>query len=54
MLLWLLASQNNGMVPADVPFLERKLSCSGIDLSLFIESGFLVNPQGASVKLARG
>lgn len=54
MLLWLLASQNNGMVPADVPFLERKLSCTGIDLSLFVESGFLVDPQGASVKLARG
>ena len=54
MLLWLLASQNNGMVPADVPFLERKLSCTGIDLGLFVESGFLVDPQGASVKLARG
>lgn len=42
MLLWLLASQNNGLVPADVPFLERKLSCTGIDLNLFVASGFLV------------
>ena len=54
MLLWLIASQNNGMVPVDVPFLERKLSCTGIDLNLFIENGFLIDPQAASVKLARG
>jgi hypothetical protein len=49
-----LASQNNGVVPADIPFLERKLSCAGIDLNLFVESGFLVDSQSASVKLAQG
>lgn len=52
MLIWLLASQNNGMVPADVPFLERKLSCSGIDLNLLIESGFLIDQPAEPVKLA--
>jgi hypothetical protein len=51
MLLWLYASQNNGQVPFDIPFLERKLSCSGIDLSLLVQSGFLVELPSASVKL---
>jgi hypothetical protein len=45
-LLWVLASQNNGMIPTDVPFLERKLSCSGLNLNLFIENGFLVQQHG--------
>ena len=53
MLLWLIASQNNGMVPVDVKFLERKLSCSGIDLDMFVRSGFLID-QGAGLKLAGG
>lgn len=53
MLLWLMASQNNGMVPHDVPFLESKLSISNLNLSLLIEHGFLIN-QEASIKLAKG
>jgi hypothetical protein len=54
LLLWAYASQNNGTVPFDVPFLERKLSCTNLDLDLFVERGFLINPDVASVKLARG
>ena len=42
MLLWIFASQHNGEIPNDSKFLERKLSCSGIDLSVFVESGFLL------------
>lgn len=41
MLLWLFASQNNGMVPYDVPFLERKLFITGLDLDRLIEARFL-------------
>lgn len=53
MLLWLYASQNNGNVPHDVPFLERKLSISNLDIEALIEAGFLV-PFGAdSAQLAR-
>ena len=48
MLLWLYASQNNGAVPNDVPFLEKKLSISGLDLDRLIEVGFLVPAGGAS------
>jgi hypothetical protein len=54
MLLWLYASQNNGQVPVDIPFLERKLFCTGIDLDVLVAHGFLVSPQGASISLARG
>jgi len=54
MLLWLYASQNNGMVPNDTPFLERKLSISGLDIELLIAHGFLVAQGAASVKLAKG
>jgi hypothetical protein len=54
LLIWAYASQNNGMVPVDVPFLERKISCTGIDLDLLVQSGFLVNLQGASIVLAKG
>jgi len=46
-LLWLYASQNNGSVPHDVPFLERKLSISNLDIEVLIAAGFLV-PHGAS------
>ena len=53
-LIWLYASQNNGNVPHDVPFLERKLSISELDLGVLIDGGFLVPPGTASVKLARG
>lgn len=54
MLIWLYASQNNGQVPVDIPFLERKLSCAGINLELLVEHGFLINQQPASIALARG
>jgi hypothetical protein len=48
LLLWLYASHNNGLIPIDIPFLERKLSCTGIDLALLAESGFLNEVQEAS------
>ena len=48
MLLWLYASQNNGSVPNDAPFLEKKLSISGLDLQALIDAGFLVPAGGAS------
>lgn len=48
MLLWLYASQNNGRVPADVPFLEKKLSVTGLDLGALVERGFLIPEGGAS------
>ncbi len=43
MLLWLFASQNNGVVPYDIPFLERKLFINGLDLDRLIEAGFLID-----------
>jgi hypothetical protein len=49
MLLWLYASQNNGKVPADAPFLEKKLSIAGLDLADLVERGFLI-PQGGASK----
>jgi hypothetical protein len=54
MLLWLYASQNNGTVPHDAPFLERKLSISNLDIDLLVEHGFLISQGAASVKLAKG
>jgi hypothetical protein len=48
MLLWLYASQNNGRVPDDVPFLENKLSIAGLDLGELTARGFLVAEGGAS------
>lgn len=48
MLLWLYASQNNGRVPTDVPFLEKKLSITGLDLGELAERGFLIPEGGAS------
>lgn len=54
MLIWLYASQNNGQVPHDAAFLERKLSVTGLDIDVLIDSGFLVGPSAASVKLAKG
>ena len=42
MLLWVYASQNDGQVPIDAPFLERKLSCQNLDLQIFIDAGFLL------------
>jgi hypothetical protein len=51
MLLWLYASQNNGKVPVDVPFLEKKLSISGLDLSILIHRGFLIELGGEDKQL---
>lgn len=50
LMLWLYASHNNGIIPDDVAFLERKLSCTGLNLERFVKSGFLLesmdtNPQ---------
>ncbi|WP_151448120.1 hypothetical protein [Lacisediminimonas profundi] len=42
LLLWLYASQHAGKVPFDVAFLERKLSCTNIDLDALVAAGFLV------------
>ncbi|NEX62466.1 hypothetical protein [Noviherbaspirillum galbum] len=47
MLLWLYASQNNGRVPADVLFLEKKLSVTDLDLRIFVDRGFLI-PENCS------
>lgn len=52
MLLWIYASQNDGTVPDDIPFLERKLSCQNLDLKIFIDAGFLLPIGRASVVLA--
>jgi len=51
-LVWLYASQNNGRVPRDAKFLERKLSAQNIDLEVLVTSGFLVPDQPASEVLA--
>jgi hypothetical protein len=48
MLLWIYASQNNGYIPNDPKFLEKKLSCENIDLEIFVSGGFLLRKQGAS------
>ena len=49
MLLWLYASQNNGRVPVDRPFLENKLSIKNLDLEMLADHGFLV-PDGNAGK----
>ena len=49
MLLWLYASQNNGRVPIDLPFLENKLSIKNLDLAILSEHGFLI-PEGDAGK----
>lgn len=53
-LIWLYASQNNGTVPYDAPFLERKLSITALDIDVLVESGFLVAPGAACAKRAKG
>lgn len=54
MLLWLYASQNNGNVPYDVPFLERKLSISNLNIEVLIDAGFLLLLGADGAPLARG
>jgi hypothetical protein len=52
MLIWIHASQNDGLVPHDSAFLENKLSCREIDLEVLIEKGFLLVEDDASDMLA--
>lgn len=52
MLLWVYASQNDGQVPNDVSFLERKLSCQNLDLEIFVDAGFLLPVGRAGIALA--
>jgi hypothetical protein len=40
-LLWLYASQNNGKIPNNKEFLERKLDIVGLDFNELICAGFL-------------
>ena len=40
-LIWLYASQNNGKVPNDKKFLERKLDIVDLDLEEIVSAGFL-------------
>lgn len=47
MLLWVYASQNNGQVPRDAAFLERKLSITGLDIDALVARGFLVESGAA-------
>jgi len=54
MLLWLFASQNGGMVPYDIPFLERRLFIIGLNLDRLIADGFLLDAQDASTSRAGG
>jgi len=48
MLIWILGSQNDGIVPHDVEFLERKLSCHDLDLEILIGHGFLIADAASS------
>jgi hypothetical protein len=50
MLLWVYASQHNGEIPIDNAFLEKKLSCVGIDVERYLERGFLVQADDASTR----
>lgn len=53
MLIWLFASQNDGKIPEDAKFLQRKLGLEKPpDLKLLIDKGFLIPEQGASEVLA--
>lgn len=49
MLLWLFASQNGGMVPYDIPFLERRLFINELNLDRLIEDGFLIDTTASKV-----
>ncbi|KAB8042571.1 hypothetical protein [Janthinobacterium aquaticum] len=52
MMLWLYGSQNDGKVPNDPVFLERKLSCQNLDLDIFIRTGFLIPMDRGKITLA--
>lgn len=52
-LIWLLASQNEGRIPDDAAFLQKKLSLTKLpDLKPLIDHGFLIAEQVASNTLA--
>ncbi len=42
MLLWVFASQHNGEIPDDPQFLEKKLSCIGINFQRYVDLGFFI------------
>ena len=52
MLLWIYGSQNDGKVPNDPAFLERKLSCQNLDMEVFIAAGFLLPIDRGKIALA--
>ena len=41
-LLWLYASQNNGKIPNNIKYLERKIDCLNLDIDILVSSGFLI------------
>lgn len=54
-LIWLFASQNDGKIPEDANFLQKKLGLSRPpDLEPLINNGFLIREQVASKALADG
>lgn len=54
MLLWLYASQNNGQIPHDAAFLERKLSITALDIDSLIGQGFLLVDASSSGTGSKG
>lgn len=53
MLIWLFASQKNGLVPDDPAFLKKKLGLEKEpNLKLFVDQGLLIQEQHASKTLA--
>jgi len=55
MLIWLLASQSEGRIPADPKFLQAKLGLDKQpDLQVLVDSGFLIAEQSASTLLQQG
>jgi hypothetical protein len=54
-LIWLFASQNDGKIPEDAKFLQRKLGLEKLpDLKTLIDQGLLIPEQDASNALAEG
>jgi uncharacterized phage protein (TIGR02220 family) len=51
-MIWIHASQNDGLVPKDAEFLQQKLSIKKLDLDVLIAKGFLIPEQDASKALA--
>jgi hypothetical protein len=53
MLIWLFASQNDGKIPEDAKFLQRKLGLERPpDLKTFVDQGLLIPEQDASSEIA--